>query len=521
MQPNDSSSQESSNQPESTQSRFNQTRSTERDALTPVEALQKRYADQLSQDIEQLEAQKSKLREDIQTLTRAYTRLQASVDSLRRTEQSAIRSAEAANKRAEEQNKSTPVQTASALGSQTIDHRASDSVSDRESKEGFFRPTPIQSPRLPGESAETVRSTNTSSTHRAIELPIPATSERKQRRRLSVRSRRVVSVDNSANERRATVLRSVSALLIAWNFCVIAALGQGGRWLGISIGSLGIGLMPAVALLWLRMLVVVPALVFLAPQLHKSIWNDLRDWIDKRDGLLMLLIGSGVALFISQILLYQCLGVVGAAIGVALLFLYPMLSVPLGIALRYQRLSALNGLALVAIAMGSVLTLKPLYGNFSLGFGLSIGFAFGLFVSLSHLAYRQPNCHPISASFVQFGVVAALSSVVLLLQPLEPESISWLSFAVWGLILGFSSLLAYLIDYGSRRLDGAHSLAPAATLPLITLLIAYSFSSPPSLAITQWTGIALISAGGFALFKETLIKEITEQETLRTEEMSD
>jgi len=555
MQPKDFSKKEGSTQPGSSQESLSQEPASQEPAsqelpspdsvessgfsglpvppaLTPVETLQKRYADQLSQDIEQLEAQKSKLREDIQTLTRAYARLQVSVDSLKRAEQSASRAA--AKRRATRAEETAETNQKTGEGDGTTQAPAlpftdgqSDSQADSqadsqsgnqsnsESDSEFVQTTPVVSPRLPGEPRDPKYSDispaqRESATNRSIELPIPATSA--QRRQLSIQSRRVDRIDSAASEKKGQVLSVIAMLLLAWHLCVVAALGTGGSWFNIPIGTLGTGFMPAVALLWLRMLVVVPALVILAPQLHEEVWNDLRDWVYSRDGLLLSLMGSGIALFISQALLYQCLGLLGAAISTALLFLYPLSAAPL-VAFWRQSGSriptALGSLALAAIAMGGILTLKPVLDSSptalsAIWLGVLASGAFSLYVILSHYSYRQHKYHPIPAGLVQFGVVAVLSSIVLLAKPLEPVDIDWLSFALWGILLGFLMLLVYLFNYSSLRLIGPQTSAVAAVTPLAALLLSYSFSGPTiELATIQWTGIALISLGGVALSKQT------------------
>jgi drug/metabolite transporter (DMT)-like permease len=300
---------------------------------------------------------------------------------------------------------------------------------------------------------------------------------------------------------------------MAWHFCVIGTLGQGGRWLGLPIEQLGTGFVPAVALLWLRMLVMLPALGLLAPHLYRYTWEDLQDWVYNRDRLLTLLIGSGVALFFAEALIYQCIGIVGPAIGAMLLFLYPLTAVPLGAVLIPERkMSPLGLLAMVAIAMGGILAIRPAIGALtgaltdsltgSILLGLLASVAFSLYVVLTNLSYRQQQCHPIPVSIVQFSTVAVLSSIVLFIKPLHPVAISWLSFSLWGILLGLIMLLVYLFSYSSLRLIGSQTAIVAAATPLVTLLIAWSFVPAPVLAILQWTGILLVTLGSIALGKE-------------------
>lgn len=445
---------------------------------SPLEKLQRRYADQLSQDIERLEADKAELQAKIAALESDYIQLQQFL-----------------------------------------------LVAKRETA------GPTGGPRLPGEPAadlslEPDALTDSAAPRESVKLPIPATSE--QRRQLASSQRQVADEGERLALRKGVMLSAIATLIMAWHFCVVGALGQGGSWLGISIGQLGTGFVPAVALLWLRMLVMMPALGILAPQLYRRTWEDLQSWIYTRDRLLMLLVGSGTALFFSQVLIYQCIGLVGPAIGTLLLFLYPLTAVPLGAWLAGDRkMSPLGLLAVVAIAMGGILAIRPVLrlsienialeaiGSASstaaplttIGLGVLASVAFSLYVVLTNRSYRQQQCHPIPASIVQFSTVAVLSSLVLLFRPLKPVAIDWISLAMWGILLGLLMLLVYLFSYGSLCLIGARTSVVAALAPLAVLLLAWSFTPEPVLTITQWTGILLVTIGGVAFGQEKLIGE--------------
>ncbi|NJM98642.1 MAG: DMT family transporter [Phormidesmis sp. RL_2_1] len=307
--------------------------------------------------------------------------------------------------------------------------------------------------------------------------------------------------------RKGLMLSAIAATLMAWHFGLIGALIQGGSWLGLTIGQLGLGLVPAVAILWLRMLVTLPALVLLAPQLYRNTWHDLQDWIYNRERLLLLLMGSGVALFCSQVLLYYSIGQVGPALGAALLFLYPLTAVPLGALLRTERgLTPLGMLGLVAIAMGGFLTVRPTLSAttpLAIWLGLLASIAFSSYIALTNFSYRQ-RCHPIPVGLVQFSTVTVLSTLVLLVRPLKLANISWLSFAMWGIILGVVMLLVYLFSYSSLRIIGTRTAIVAASTPVITSLIGWSFMPASPLEIIQWTGILLVTVGGIALGQEKL-----------------
>jgi drug/metabolite transporter (DMT)-like permease len=460
--------------------------------LGPLEKLQRGYSDQLSQDIEQLEAEKAQLQTDIAALQEDCAQLQA--------EQQALLAAQASLSAAEAEP------SPDAIDLQPDGEVSLVQSQDAQPKTSLLIPMP----RLPGEPSVPMTA-HSKATHGSIELPIPATSE--QRRQLSIQRKKVDGQWDDALLRKGVGLSAIATILMAWHFCVIGTLGQGGQWLGLPIEQLGTGFVPAVALLWLRMLVMLPALGLLAPHLYRYTWEDLQDWVYNRDRLLTLLIGSGVALFFAEALIYQCIGIVGPAIGAMLLFLYPLTAVPLGAVLIPERkMSPLGLLAMVAIAMGGILAIRPAIGSLtgaltdsltgSILLGLLASVAFSLYVVLTNLSYRQQQCHPIPVSIVQFSTVAVLSSIVLFIKPLHPVAISWLSFSLWGILLGLIMLLVYLFSYSSLRLIGSQTAIVAAATPLVTLLIAWSFVPAPVLAILQWTGILLVTLGSIALGKE-------------------
>ena len=427
----------------------------ETDPDDPLDPLKLRCASQLTKDIARLKTTKAKLQTEITTLQQDYERLQTDVQSLRH-------------------------------------------LADWAERGGGIGPAAAGEPLLPGESAVPAFA---QTADERLELPIPATSaQRRQNRPVQP------SATGQTSLQKGLVLGAIATVLAAWHYGLIGVLGQGGIWLGFEIGQLGTGFVPSVALLWLRMLVMVPVLVLLAPQLYANTWEDLQTWIYTQEQLLALLIGSGVALFFSQALIYQSIGAIGPAIGVALLFLYPLTAVPLGFTRQEQAVTPLGLLALVAIAMGGWLVIRPALSTASptailLG-GLG-SICFGLYVGLTNLSYRQ-RCHPIPASIVQFSTAAVLSSLVLLVKPLQLANISWLGFFLWGLLLGAVMLLAYLFNYSSLRLIGIRTAIVAAATPLVAALLAWSFAPTPSLETIQWTGIALVTIGGVAFGKEKL-----------------
>ncbi len=448
---------------------------------------QERYVEQLHQDIERLEAIKASLQANIATLQTDYKRLK-----------SAVQAAESSSRSTAETG------TLAALGTPSLSHSVG--------------------PQLPGETPSPMPTAKTAEFVAIYDQPIYLPITTAPSGAPSQPSYGVQAQDGQrdhqakADLRKGLGLSAIATGLVAWHFGVVSTLGQGGSWLGLNIGQLGTGFVPAVALLWLRMLVTVTVLIALATQLYRDTWEEVQDWIYTRDQLLVLLIGSGIALFFSQALIYQSLGDLSPGLGAVLLFLYPLTATPLSKLLRQERdLSGLGLLGLVAIAMGGFLAIRPIFSAnitqstssqpSAIGMALLASLAFGLYIGLTQLSYRQ-QCHPIPVSIVQLSTVAVLSSVVLLVKPLKLVDISWLGFAGWGLGLGLAMTLVYLLQYvlqsGNLRRVGVHTAMVAAATPLAAVVIGWSFAPTATFEIIQWTGTLLVSVGGIALAQDKL-----------------
>jgi len=480
-----------------------------------LKAAQDSRASQLTQDIEALEtkrdrltAEKEQLQDQIAALREDYTQLIALTQSLRQL-------ADIESERVGSKLRESGLAESGLAESRQLEGEWA-SVEDGEPRTAYEElvAAPItdqvgaflSGPLLPGESKMPTKEIASASRERALDLPTPSTSQ--QRRKKAV-ERQVIP---TTKINLGLLLSAIATGLVALHYCLFSTLAQGGTWFNlIDIGQLGSGFVTSTALLWLRMLVVVPGLLLLAPQLHRETWNDLQDWLYSREQLLWPLIGSGIALFLSQILLYQSIGLVGAVVGSALFFLYPLAAIPAGLVLHQeQALTPLGLLALVAIAMGALLIAQPIFATGSprlLWTGLIASVALSLYILLTNLCYQQ-RCHPIPTSIAQFSTVAVLSSFVLLIKPLQLSNIGWLGLFLWGALIGTLMLVAYLLNYASLLTIGPRAAIVAAFTPLLTSVFSFSFTPAVNLAVIQWTGMMMITVGGVALGKEKLDKAL-------------
>lgn len=78
-------------------------------------------------------------------------------------------------------------------------------------------------------------------------------------------------------------------------------------------------------LIFMRMLVVVPAFAFIIFKLYPSVWNELKELFrrEKRD-VFVQAIGCGVLMFIYIAILYLAIGLIPTGIAITLFFTYPI-----------------------------------------------------------------------------------------------------------------------------------------------------------------------------------------------------
>ncbi|MGD1908721.1 MAG: EamA family transporter [Leptolyngbyaceae cyanobacterium] len=267
-------------------------------------------------------------------------------------------------------------------------------------------------------------------------------------------------------------------------------------------------------LLWLRMLVVLPVIALVAVRLYPEVWRDLRQLFEAPDRRpLFQVILSGVFLFISQVLIYKAIAAVGAGVAIALLFTYPLLTVPLAWFLFGDRPTPLKGVVMAAVAMGVVFTVLPRLGAdgtflWSVAMALLASGAFALYMVAMQLSSRR--LHPVPVNVVQFTTLFVLSGLVLLvarfLGLFQPVEATTDGLGVGGIVLGVLTVLWYLFNtYGVRLMGAAQAALVAAAVPILTAIIAVSLTPAVSgMHFLQWIGVAMITLGTFALSAERL-----------------
>ncbi|MBE9110943.1 EamA family transporter [Nodosilinea sp. LEGE 07298] len=320
------------------------------------------------------------------------------------------------------------------------------------------------------------------------------------------------------------ILVVLSTLALSLHNVIVGVIGYGGQIFGrIPIeGVLSLTIPNSLLLLWLRMVVVVPLLVLVAPRLYPRVGNDLEQLFKNTDRRpLVQVIASGGFLFLSQVLIYKAIADVGPGVAVTLLFMYPLITVPLAWFLFGDRPTPLRLVVMFAISMGIVFTALPRIYRDITGSGVSLwgvgaallaSVAFALFLIAMQLSFKR--LHPVSVSLLQFSTIFILTSLILIvgsffgLDPGQPSQPAGLYIGAG--LLGLLTLLGYLFNnYGVKLLGASQASIVAASGPVVTALLAYVITpgEKSTLLFIQWMGVILVTLGVISLSLERLANQ--------------
>ncbi len=268
-------------------------------------------------------------------------------------------------------------------------------------------------------------------------------------------------------------------------------------------------------ILMLRMLVVVPLMLLLAPILHPRVWQDLQNLVDSvrsrqnhnnanTKRVLVISIVSGCFLFLSQVLIYLAIGHVATGVAIALFFIYPTITGVLSWLLFRDRLNSYSYVAIASICLGELLILGSStnvgMSNISLGNTTAIasGIAFALYVVLTRQCASK--LHPVTFTLINFTTMLLLSFVGLLLRlpvnwSLQVNPDHLLELILSAFILGVLTLCGYLLNiFGIRKIGATRSAIFGASVPALTVIFA-GLIIQETLQLIQVFGVMLVSVG--------------------------
>ena len=261
-------------------------------------------------------------------------------------------------------------------------------------------------------------------------------------------------------------------------------------------------------LMFLRMLLVVPLMAFLAPKLYPSTWRDiaqLRD-LEQRNLLLQSLL-CGFLMFLYLALLYISIGMIPTGIALTLFFTYPVFTALFSWRLFGDRPTLLRWSVIGLVLLGSFLTAPhtntTTEGNSLIGItmGIASGIAYALYTVFAQKSFEK--LHPVPFTWLSFTTTLVLSAACLLLwNNVHLAQLPWLALWIGGLLSAIVTFAGHLLNNFGIRLIGATSASMvAASNPALTVLLAW-VTIQEALNGLQIVGVAIVTLSVALLSRE-------------------
>ncbi|BAY18629.1 hypothetical protein NIES21_44770 [Anabaenopsis circularis NIES-21] len=281
-------------------------------------------------------------------------------------------------------------------------------------------------------------------------------------------------------------------------------------------------------ILLLRLAIVVPLTLLLAPMMHPQVWQDIKNLMESFQGkpsaakvkaqrVLQLSIASGCFLFLSQVLIYMAIGQVTTGMAIALFFIYPSVSGLLSWLLFRDKPSKVRAAAIGAIFLGELFVLGGAatagISDFSVGSTAAIfgGVAFACYVILTRICAAK--LHPVSFTLISFTTMFVLSFIGLMLPlpsnlSLDIDGSKLLEIILSAFILGVLTLLSYVLNnVGIRQLGALRSGIIGAGVPILTVVFA-GLLIQENLEIIQILGVLFVTFGAAAFSFEKMRHQV-------------
>ncbi|BAZ51698.1 hypothetical protein NIES4103_43560 [Nostoc sp. NIES-4103] len=269
-------------------------------------------------------------------------------------------------------------------------------------------------------------------------------------------------------------------------------------------------------ILTLRLMVVVPLMILLAPIMYPQVWQDLQNLITStrssstsgnaknQQKVLQLSIASGCFLFLSQVLIYLAIGQIATGTAIALFFVYPLFNGLLSWFLLRDRPNSFGMIAIGSIFCGELLVFGSSVSsgieNIPLAATTAIfaGLAFACYVILTRMCATK--VHPVSFTLINFSTMLALSFIGLMLPLPETWSLmvdqsKLLEIVLSAFILGVLTLSSYVFNHvGIGKLGASRAAIIGAGVPILTVIFA-GLMLQETLEIVQILGVLFVTFG--------------------------
>ena len=260
-------------------------------------------------------------------------------------------------------------------------------------------------------------------------------------------------------------------------------------------------------LMFMRMLLVVPLMAFLAPKLYPPTWKNLKQLQDlAQRKLLLQSVGCGVLMFLYLALLYISIGMIPTGIALTLFFTYPVFTALFSWRLFGDRPTLLRWSVMILVVLGSSLTMphtsvttdsNSLIGSIA---GVASGITYALYTVIAQKCFEK--LHPVPFTWISFATTLVLAGVSLLLWNVTDAQLPWLPLWIGGLLSAIVTLTGHLMNnYGIRLIGATSASMVAASNPALTVVLAWLVIQE-TLDIRQILGVIIVTLSVALLSRE-------------------
>ena len=260
-------------------------------------------------------------------------------------------------------------------------------------------------------------------------------------------------------------------------------------------------------LLFMRMLLVVPLMAFLAPKLYPSTWKDIGQLrnLEQRK-LLLQSVGCGFLMFLYLALLYISIGMIPTGIAMTLFFTYPVFTALFSWRLFGDRPTLLRWGVMGLVFLGSSLTIPHVNtttdSNSLIGIitGIASGITYALYTVIAQKSFEK--LHPVPFTWLSFATALVLSAASLLLWHVHDTQLLWLPLWIGGLLSAIATFAGHLMNnFGIRLIGAASASMVAASNPALTVVLAW-LTIQETLSDLQTVGVVIVTLSVALLSRE-------------------
>ncbi|TVP66067.1 MAG: DMT family transporter [Leptolyngbya sp. LCM1.Bin17] len=259
--------------------------------------------------------------------------------------------------------------------------------------------------------------------------------------------------------------------------------------------------------LQMRSVLILPAVVLLSYRLYPSTTKALRQLTQPPQRLtLKLSLISSSFLYLALALLFIAIASIPAGVATVLFFMHPVITGLLSWWVFGSRPTWLRLGVTVGVLCGSILVVPSFVGSTGNAMWLGVGAALGASVAyslqgvLAQICFRQ--IHPVPFTLINFGVMALLSTLSLLVIQIDVPPGQWGLLWLLSLVTAGLTLLGQLFyNIGIHLVRAASMSIVAVSNPVFTVAIAWVLLQE-SLQLRQMVGMVLVVVSIVALSQE-------------------